>query len=90
MLIDCESCVVRGLACGDCVVTVILGAPPGAIEVDAEEQSALDVLAKSGLVPRLQMVPPSEVPFGTVTPAEVPVADVTADRRGYRRTGTAP
>lgn len=59
MVIDCDSCVVRGLACGDCVVTVMLGAPPGAIEVDHEEASALDVLARSGLVPRLQMTPPS-------------------------------
>jgi hypothetical protein len=51
----------RDLACADCVVTVMLGAPPGAIEVDPVEQSALDVLASSGLVPRLRMVPPTEV-----------------------------
>lgn len=89
MLIDCETCVVRGLACGDCVVTVMLGAPPGAIEVDTEEQSALDVLARSGLVPRLQMVPPFEVPIA-VAPGEVTAADVVSNPRGYRATGTAP
>ena len=27
MLIDCERCVVRGDACGDCVVGVLLGVP---------------------------------------------------------------
>ena len=54
MLIDCDGCAVRDLACGDCVVTVLLG-PPGAVEV--EEARALDVLADSGLVPRLQLVP---------------------------------
>lgn len=29
MLIDCDTCTVRGEGCGDCVVTVLLGAPPG-------------------------------------------------------------
>ena len=27
MVIDCERCEVRGLACGDCVVGVLLGVP---------------------------------------------------------------
>lgn len=57
MLIDCDGCAVRDLACGDCVVTVLLGAPPGGVEVDDSERRALDVLADSGLVPRLQLVP---------------------------------
>ena len=29
MLIDCDTCTVRGQDCDDCVVTVLLGAPPG-------------------------------------------------------------
>jgi hypothetical protein len=29
MLIDCDTCTVRGHGCSDCVVTVLLGAPPG-------------------------------------------------------------
>ena len=29
MLIDCDTCTVRGEGCGDCVVSVLLGAPPG-------------------------------------------------------------
>ena len=57
MLIDCDGCAVRDLACGDCVVTVLLGAPPGGVEVDEGEQRALSVLADSGLVPRLRLVP---------------------------------
>ncbi|MCV2491333.1 hypothetical protein OF117_18455 [Geodermatophilus sp. YIM 151500] len=28
MLIDCDTCTARGAGCGDCVVTVLLGAPP--------------------------------------------------------------
>ena len=57
MLIDCDGCAMRDLACGDCVVTVLLGAPPGAVEMDEGEAQALDVLADSGLVPRLRLVP---------------------------------
>ena len=29
MLIDCDTCTARGVGCADCVVTVLLGAPPG-------------------------------------------------------------
>jgi len=55
--IDCGTCVVRGLACHDCVVTVLLGPPPE-LAFDDEERRALDVLADSGLVPPLRMVTP--------------------------------
>jgi hypothetical protein len=59
--IDCDTCVVRGLACHDCVVTVLLGPPPE-LGFDADEQRALDVLAGSGLVPPLRMVAPTTGP----------------------------
>ena len=29
MYIDCDTCTARGTGCGNCVVTVLLGAPPG-------------------------------------------------------------
>ncbi len=53
--IDCDTCVVRGLACHDCVVTVLMGPPPE-LCFDEDEQRALEVLAGSGLVPPLRMV----------------------------------
>jgi hypothetical protein len=59
--IDCDTCVVRGAACADCVVTVLLGPPPEA-GFDEDEQRALDVLADSGLVPPLRMVQPVDGP----------------------------
>ena len=34
MLIDCDTCTARGTGCADCVVTVLLGAPPGWRGVD--------------------------------------------------------
>jgi hypothetical protein len=55
VVVDCDTCVMRGLACHDCVVTVLLGPPPE-LEFDEEQQRALAVLADSGLVPRLRMV----------------------------------
>lgn len=55
MLIDCDTCEVRGLACDDCVVTALLGAP-APVEVDDGEQEALRVLADTGMVPPLRLV----------------------------------
>ena len=57
MLIDCDTCAVRGPACGDCVMSVLLGAPPTGVEFDDAEQQALLNLADAGLVPRLRLVP---------------------------------
>jgi hypothetical protein len=64
MLIDCAGCVVRGLACGDCVVTVLLGSPSASgsagavghseLDLDAVDRRALHVLADAGLAPRLR------------------------------------
>jgi hypothetical protein len=60
--IDCDTCVVRGLACHDCVVTVLLGPPPE-LSFDDEERAALDVLAGAGLVPPLRLVTSVTAPF---------------------------
>ena len=54
MLIDCDTCTVRGLACTDCVVTVLLGMP--SVELDDTDQAAISALAAHGLVPPLRLV----------------------------------
>ena len=54
MIIDCDSCAVRGLECGDCVVTVLLLGPA---ELDRREQAAIAVLAEAGMLPPLRLVP---------------------------------
>ncbi|MFP5335625.1 MAG: hypothetical protein ACLGIV_09950 [Actinomycetes bacterium] len=69
MLIDCDTCEVRNVACSDCVVSVLLGqpAPDVPVELDDTERTAIGVLARSGLVPPLRLVPrdgPTE-PGGT-------------------------
>jgi|RhiMetdeSRZDD1v2_1073273.scaffolds.fasta_scaffold14646_10 hypothetical protein len=56
MLIDCNQCSMRDIACADCVVTVLLELPKRRIELDSDEQAALEVLASSGLVPPLRLV----------------------------------
>jgi hypothetical protein len=80
VLIDCDSCEVRGVACADCVVTVLLGMPvrparsatsagsstsagsatsarAAPVDLDDAERAAIGVLAESGLVPPLRLVP---------------------------------
>ena len=66
MLVDCETCSVRDVACGDCAVGVLLGMPPAGGTLDADEQTAIRVLAASGLVPplRLAVEPPGQDPPG--------------------------
>jgi hypothetical protein len=54
VLIDCDTCTVRGLACTDCVVTVLLGMP--SVELDDVDQAAISTLAAAGLVPPLRLV----------------------------------
>jgi hypothetical protein len=77
VLIDCDTCTVRNVACDDCVVGVLLGTPsvpaaaspsddaPGGplpLEFGPVEQRALEVLADHGLIPRLRLVPPAAPP----------------------------
>ena len=54
MIIDCDDCAVRGQACQECVVSVLLGVPDSLRD---DECAALDALAEAGLVPRLRLVP---------------------------------
>lgn len=69
MIIDCGSCAMAALACDDCVVSVLLGAPEMSdmtertvlpvVAVADEHAAALGVLADSGLIPPLRLVPRS-------------------------------
>jgi hypothetical protein len=63
MIIDCQTCEVREIHCADCVVTALLGhepvfedLPSDLLDLDAAEQTALGVLAESGLVSPLRLV----------------------------------
>jgi hypothetical protein len=64
MLIDCERCEMRDIACADCVVTALLGLPvePGRparpAQIGEAERRALRVLADARLVSPLRMREP--------------------------------
>jgi len=52
MLIDCERCEMRDIACAECVVTALLGQTT---EIGEAERRALRVLADAKLVSPLRM-----------------------------------
>lgn len=54
MIIDCDQCEMRDVACDDCVVTALLGSATGE-ELGGETLTALKVLADGGLVAPLRM-----------------------------------
>lgn len=58
MIIDCESCVMRDIACRDCVVSVLIEAPISTIErgseIGPEESRVIDLLASRGMIPPLR------------------------------------
>ena len=59
VVVGCDRCLVRSpSACGVCVGTFLLGAPPAGIEIDADEMAALGVLSEAGLTPPLRLVTP--------------------------------
>ena len=37
--VDCDTCVARGIACSDCVVTVLLGTSGGVVDLDPDRKS---------------------------------------------------
>lgn len=55
--VDCDTCLARGPACGDCVMTALLG-PVEPLEFDAIEETAIAELSDAGLVPPLRLVRP--------------------------------
>jgi hypothetical protein len=59
LVIDCGSCVVRGAACGDCVVQALLGEGDGTA-LNQQEVTAMAVLAGQGLVSPLRLSLPAE------------------------------
>jgi hypothetical protein len=87
MLIDCDACAVRGSGCADCVISVLIGAPPVGVELDAlpagveledEELAALGALAAAGLDPQFLAI------GGAAEPDESLRERHRADRLGDR------
>ena len=84
MIIDCATCVGRPTECGDCVISVVLGSHEGTVDLDADEQTAVAVLAGSGLVPPLRLMPPG-TPAPDSAEREIRVAERGTATRWSRR-----
>ena len=62
MKIDCDTCTMRGPACGDCVVSFLtIPIRPAAVTVDDDQAAAMAALAQAGLVPPLRLVSSTEL-----------------------------
>lgn len=59
MLIDCDRCEMRDIACADCVVTALLSDHGQQAEIDEDERRALRVLADARLVSPLRLRAPA-------------------------------
>ncbi|MFB9902450.1 hypothetical protein [Allokutzneria oryzae] len=63
MIVDCDGCELRGDACHDCVIAVLIGVPPevpprpGLTEPQVAVSVAVDALAEAAALPRLRLVP---------------------------------
>jgi hypothetical protein len=55
VLIDCDTCIVRGVGCSDCVISVLLNTPCP-VELDDAEEAVFVTLADAGLVPPLRLI----------------------------------
>ena len=53
MIIDCQTCTKREIACADCVVTVLMQILPAG-EITHNHAQAISVLSEKGLVPPLR------------------------------------
>jgi len=89
MIIDCDTCAIRGSGCADCVVTALIGSLPQPGRLDDDEREALHVLAAAGLVAPLRLVagPASEGAPGDVAagPAAHRAAEDRSDTPRRRR-----
>ncbi len=58
MLIECDRCEMRDIACPDCVVTALMGGNSHA-EIGEDERRALQILADARLVSPLRLQGPT-------------------------------
>lgn len=56
MLINCETCLARDIACDDCVVNLIFH--EGLLDLAEDEAEAIANLSEAGLIPQLRLLAP--------------------------------
>ncbi|WP_432954844.1 hypothetical protein [Micromonospora haikouensis] len=65
MLIDCDTCRVRGAGCGGCLVTALLDDEAPGVDLGPGELRAIEVFARAGfdveVLPSVEVLPDVEV-----------------------------
>jgi hypothetical protein len=57
MLIDCDTCLMRDIACSDCVVSTLLATPGVDLpEVSQATAAAIELLSSRGIVPPMRFL----------------------------------
>lgn len=74
MLLDCDTCAVRGAACQGCVVTALLDTPAEVSGLTAAEHRAIEVFARAGFDVEVLSAP-------APVPAPTPVRITPRQRR---------
>lgn len=59
MLIDCDTCAVRGRACAGCMMSAVLDAPAPVARLGPDEQRAIEVFARAGFAVQVLAAPPA-------------------------------
>lgn len=72
LIVECRTCPVRGQACRECIVPVVLAQPHGWLPLDDREHRAVSVLCTAGLIAR------SEVGAARARPETWPAAQLVA------------
>ncbi|GAA3296420.1 MULTISPECIES: hypothetical protein [Dactylosporangium] len=70
MLVDCESCTVRGKSCSSCVVTLLLDTPQAFHQLGPEEVNAIEVFELAGF--EVTVLEPTHFETIPVTPIPTP------------------
>ncbi|WP_329102614.1 hypothetical protein OG792_24420 [Micromonospora sp. NBC_01699] len=76
MLIDCDSCMVRGAGCSDCLVSALIDQPAAEAGLTAEEHRAIEVFTRAGFEVSVLSGP---------EPAALPLVRDARAGRGRRR-----
>ncbi|MDR7278255.1 hypothetical protein [Catenuloplanes atrovinosus] len=62
MIVDCDTCAVRGTGCAGCAIHALFHTPPEIERLTPDEIQAIEVLARAGLDPEIVEVPDESVP----------------------------
>lgn len=66
MLIDCDTCAVRGTACAGCMMSAVLDGPATVGHLEPDEHRAIEAFARAGLDVEVLEAPAARRPVRAV------------------------